>query len=201
MGKATARGRTSEPGQHIPGPSDKTSDTDSKYFSRLSGKWHIWIRLRPRQKLVSEAVRFSLLAGHFDICVRMIDSWGLLLYMDVDELGNCMAVVNPDIIVFHPQGDRNKNIGLVSLFYVCLFVSLIRRTFHLLSSSVSSAGRSLLFFAYIRGNQLPAHWTSAARTYGYPSPGSPTTLVLETLKKARKRKARSWKRRANEPRS
>jgi len=41
-----------------------------------------------------------------------IDSWGLLLYMDVDELGNCMAVVNPDIIVFHPQGDRNKNIGL-----------------------------------------------------------------------------------------
>jgi len=43
---------------------------------------------------------------------KRIDLWGILLFMDVDKLVNCMAIVNPDIIVFHPQGEPNKNIGL-----------------------------------------------------------------------------------------
>lgn len=41
-----------------------------------------------------------------------VDSWGILLFMDVEKLQDCAAVVNPDIIVFHPQGDPNTNIGL-----------------------------------------------------------------------------------------
>lgn len=75
----------------------------------------------------------------------MVDLWGILLFMDVDKLVNCMAIVNPDIIVFHPQGEPNKNIGLVSLPYVCLFACHILKTFHFFSSFVSPAGNSSFF--------------------------------------------------------